>query len=80
MSPYIFFWFVEMAEGVPGRLGTPPLGTVAVAVEGVRAAVAGDGADTIAELGTACPFTGCGACSLAEEGAEEGAEPGATGS
>lgn len=75
MSPYIFFWFAVVAEGVSGRFGTPPLGTVAVAVEGVRAAVAGDGADTIAELGAACPFTGCGACSLAEEGAEEGAEP-----
>jgi hypothetical protein len=65
---------------VPGRFGTSSVGAVAVAVEGVRAAVANDGADTIVELGAACPFTGCGACILVEDGAEDTAEPGVTGS
>ena len=56
MSPYIFFWFAAVAEGVSGRLVSPPVG--AVAVEGVMAAMAGDGADMIVELGAACPLTG----------------------
>lgn len=64
---------------MPGRLSTSSVGAVAVAVEGVIAAVASDGADTIVELGA-----GCGACNLAEDGAEDGAEdiaePAVTGS
>jgi len=43
----------------------------AVAVEGVRAAVAGGGADTIVEFGAACPFTACGASNF-EDDAEAG--------